>query len=93
MRFVSFNTNITPTIPGIVKLIGADRRPNDTPATDDDNYLAQIEATPEGMAKLGTLKVQPGMPVDVVFKTGERTFFSYLLKPLLDKLAKGFQDM
>jgi protease secretion system membrane fusion protein len=93
MRFVSFNVNITPTVPGIVKLIGVDRRPNDTPATDDDNYLAQIEATPEGMAKLGTLQVQPGMPVDVVFKTGERTFFSYLLKPLVDKLAKGFQDM
>ena len=93
MRFVSFNTNTTPTVPGIVKLIGVDRRPNDTPATDDDNYLAQIEATPEGMAKLGTLQVQPGMPVDVVFKTGERTFFSYLLKPLVDKLAKGFQDM
>jgi protease secretion system membrane fusion protein len=93
MRFVSFNANITPTIPGIVRLIGADRRPNDTPATDDDNYLAQIEATPEGMAKLGTLQVQPGMPVDVIFKTGERTFFSYLLKPLVDKLAKGFQDM
>jgi protease secretion system membrane fusion protein len=93
MRFVSFNANITPTVPGIVKHIGVDRRPNDTPATDDDNYLAQIEATPEGMAKLGTLQVQAGMPVDVVFKTGERTFFSYLLKPLLDKLAKGFQDM
>lgn len=93
MRFVSFNTNITPTIPGVVKTIGADRRPNDTPATDDDNYLAQVEATPEGMAKLGNLKVLPGMPVDVVFKTGERTFVSYLLKPLLDKLAKGFQDM
>lgn len=93
MRFVSFNVNITPTVPGIVKHIGVDRRPNDTPATDDDNYLAQIEATPEGMAKLGTLQVLSGMPVDVVFKTGERTFFSYLLKPLLDKLAKGFQDM
>ena len=93
LRFVSFNANITPTIPGVVKLIGADRQPNETPATDDDNYLAQVEATPEAMAKLGNLQVQPGMPVDVVFKTGERTFFSYLIKPLFDGLAKGFQDM
>lgn len=93
MRFSAFNAGTTPTVPGIVKYISVDRRPNDTPSPDDDNYLAQVEATPEGMAKLGSLQVQPGMPVDVIFKTGERTFLSYLFKPLTDKLAKGFQDM
>jgi protease secretion system membrane fusion protein len=36
--------------------------------------------------------VQPGMPVDVIIKTGERTFMSYFLKPLLDKLARSFED-
>jgi len=29
--------------------------------------------------------------VDVIFKTGERTFLSYMLKPLSDKLAKAFK--
>lgn len=93
MRFSSFNASVTPTVPGMVKYISADRRPNETATVDDDYYLAQIEATPEGMSKLGSLKIQPGMPVDVIFKTGERTFLSYLFKPLTDKLAKGFQDM
>lgn len=92
MRFISFNVNTTPVIEGKVNLIGADRRPDDTPQTDDDTYLAQVEATPAGLAKLGDLQVHPGMPVDVVFKTGERTFLSYLLKPLLDKFARAFQD-
>jgi protease secretion system membrane fusion protein len=32
------------------------------------------------------------MPVDVIIKTGERTFMSYLLKPLTDKLARAFKD-
>jgi protease secretion system membrane fusion protein len=32
------------------------------------------------------------MPVDVVIKAGERTFMSYLLKPLSDKLARAFKD-
>jgi protease secretion system membrane fusion protein len=36
--------------------------------------------------------VQPGMPVDVVIKTGERTFLSYLFKPLSDRLAKSFKE-
>jgi protease secretion system membrane fusion protein len=93
LRFTSFNVNTTPVIPGKVILIGADRRPNETPQAEDDTYLAQVEATKEGIEKLGDLQVHPGMPVDVVFKTGERTFLSYLLKPLLDKMAKAFQDI
>ena len=40
---------------------------------------------------LGNLKVQPGMPVDVIFKTGERSFLSLLAKPLTDKLVKAFK--
>ena len=55
-------------------------------------YMAQIQTTPEGLQKLGELQVQPGMPVDVVIKSGERTFMSYLLKPLSDKLALAFKQ-
>jgi protease secretion system membrane fusion protein len=28
----------------------------------------------------------------VVIKTGERTFFQYLMKPLTDKFARSFKD-
>jgi protease secretion system membrane fusion protein len=54
--------------------------------------LGQIQTTSEGRKLLGDLKVQPGMPVDVVIKSGERTFMSYLLKPLSDKLALAFKQ-
>jgi protease secretion system membrane fusion protein len=54
--------------------------------------MAQIQTTPEGLQKLGLLQVQPGMPVDVVIKSGERTFMSYLLKPLSDKFALAFKQ-
>ena len=93
MRFVSFNTNTTPVIPGKVKMVSPDRKSSGQPGKDEEFYLSQVEATPEGLAMLGSLKVQPGMPVDVVFKTGERTFLSYLFKPLSDKMAKAFQDI
>jgi protease secretion system membrane fusion protein len=43
------------------------------------------------MQELGNLKIQPGMPVDVIFVTGERTFMSYLFKPISDKFAKAFK--
>jgi protease secretion system membrane fusion protein len=90
MRFTSFNQNITPVIPGRVKLVGADRI-TDPKNPQNEYYLSQVEATKEGLDMLKNLTIQPGMPVDVIFKTGERTFLSYMLKPLSDKLAKAFK--
>lgn len=92
VRFTAFNSSTTPVIPGRVKLVGADKIKPPDGAQGEPYYLAQVEATQEGLYKLGSLQIQPGMLVDVVFKTGERTFLSYFLKPITDKLATGFQD-
>jgi protease secretion system membrane fusion protein len=91
LRFVAFNQSTTPVIPGKVKVVGADKQVGLSPS-DPEFYLAQIETTPEGSKLLGELKVQPGMPVDVVIKSGERSFISYLLKPLSDKFATAFKE-
>jgi protease secretion system membrane fusion protein len=55
-------------------------------------YLARVRVTPEGMRKLGRHRMQPGMPADVVIKTGERTLLTYLLKPLLQRLAVSLKE-
>jgi HlyD family secretion protein len=34
----------------------------------------------------------PGMPADLYIKTGERTFFEYTMKPVLDSLSRGFRE-
>jgi protease secretion system membrane fusion protein len=91
MRFTGFNQATTPVIPGIVKVLGADKEPAANPQ-EGDFYLAQVETTPEGLAMLAGLKVQPGMSVDVIVKSGERSFMSYLLKPLSDKTARAFKE-
>ena len=92
MRFTTFNQNVTPVIPGIVKLVGADKMPDPGGNKSQDFYLAQVEATPEGLKQLGDLRIQPGMPVDIIFKTGERTFLGYLFKPLSDRFAGSFKN-
>jgi membrane fusion protein, protease secretion system len=92
MRFTTFNQTVTPVIPGIVKLVGADKMPDPGGNKSQDFYLAQVEATPEGLKQLGDLKIQPGMPVDIIFKTGERSFLSYLFKPLSDRFAGSFKN-
>lgn len=90
MRFSAFNQRTTPVVPGSVKLVGADKLTD--PAGNGDYYLAQVETTPEGMKLLGENRIQPGMPVEVIVKTGERTFMSYLLKPLTDRFARSFKE-
>lgn len=55
-------------------------------------YLARVEITPEGRKALGARQMQPGMQVDVVFKTGERTLIDYLLHPLTKRLAAAMKE-
>lgn len=92
MRFSAFNHNTTPVIPGTVRLVGADRMPDNATESPHPYYLAQIIMTKEGYRLLAKHHVQPGMPVDVIIKTGERTFLSYLFKPLSDRFAKSFKE-
>ena len=55
-------------------------------------YLARVRITPEGMRQLGTHQLQPGMPAEVVIKTGERTMLTYLLGPLLKRMSGALKE-
>ena len=90
LRFSAFNQNTTPVVPGVVKLVGADKL--SAPSGGTEYYLAQVEVTPEALKLLDKHRIQPGMPVEVIVKTGERSFMAYLLKPLTDKFARSFKD-
>jgi protease secretion system membrane fusion protein len=94
IRFSAFNTITTPVVEGKVVTVGVDRlkaKPGEEVKQSDDYYLAQIAVSNEGLKKLDGLTIQPGMPADVIVKTGERTFMSYLLKPITDRLALAFK--
>lgn len=89
MRFSAFNQTTTPVIPGIVKLVSADKLVDPTLG---EHYPAQVEITEQGKVLLEDKRIQPGMPVEVVIKSGERTFLQWLMKPLSDKFARAFKD-
>jgi epimerase transport system membrane fusion protein len=38
---------------------------------------------------LGSLVLVPGMPADVLIKTGERTLFQYLIQPARNAFARS----
>jgi protease secretion system membrane fusion protein len=95
IRFTAFSSATTPVVEGTVLTVGADRIPvpNAMPGeTVSEYFLAIVQPTADGMVRLGELEIQPGMPADVIIKTGERSFISYFAKPLTDRLAKAFKD-
>ena len=55
-------------------------------------YLARVKVTPEGIKKLGTHRLQPGMQAEVVIKTGERSMLTYLINPLTKRLAAAMKE-
>ena len=98
LRFVAFVQRNTPVLQGEVILVGADKVASDkcgdpshsADANRAEYYLVRIAIKDDLAEKLPGKTLQPGMPVDVVFKGGERSFLTYLFKPLTDQLAKSF---
>jgi protease secretion system membrane fusion protein len=48
--------------------------------------------TPEGMKTLGQRTMHPGMPAEVVIKTGRRSMLTYLLHPLTKRIAASMTE-
>ena len=90
LRFSAFNMRTTPEINGTVVRVGADTSADQR--TGQNYYLVRISMTPEEIAKLGEVKLTPGMPVEAFIQTGNRAMLSYLVKPLHDQLKRAFRE-
>ena len=51
----------------------------------------RISLSEQEVARLGDLKLVPGMPAEAHFQTEMRTALAYVLKPLKDQLAKALK--
>jgi len=91
VRFSSFAHSPSLVVQGKVDSVSSDliiqQNPNITPY-----YLARVSVTPEGMKELGGRQLQAGMPAEVVIKTGERTVLTYLLHPLMKRMAASMKE-
>ncbi|UTL89819.1 HlyD family type I secretion periplasmic adaptor subunit [Pseudomonas fluorescens] len=87
IRFSAFNQATTPVIEGTLTRISADSLTEER--TGDPYYLVRVKVTEDGMKKLGSRKLQPGMPADVLINAGDRTMLQYLLKPARNMFAES----
>jgi membrane fusion protein, protease secretion system len=89
VRFSSFANSPQLVVEGKVVSVSGDLLADPNGA---QYFLSRVAVTPEGYKKLGKRTLQPGMPVDVIFRTGERSLLAYLLHPLNKRLAAAMKE-
>lgn len=90
LRLSAFNQRITPELNGIVIRVSPDVTTDQR--TGQSYYTIRVSMPPAEVARLGDVKLIPGMPVEAFVQTGDRTLLSYLVKPLSDQLMRMFRE-
>ncbi|MGO3700553.1 MULTISPECIES: HlyD family type I secretion periplasmic adaptor subunit [Halomonas] len=91
IRFSAFNQRLTNIIDGEIIHISADSFEDE--ATGQRYYKTRIRVTDEGREDMTEqMQLLSGMPAEVMIRTGERTFASYIAKPVTDMLARAIRE-
>lgn len=91
IRFSAFNQRLTNVIEGEVANVSADTFEDE--ATGAKYYKARVRVTKEGRKDMtDNMQLLAGMPAEVLIKTGERTFASYIAKPIIDMLSRAMRE-
>jgi HlyD family secretion protein len=91
MRFTNFNSRTTPEINGEVSVVSGDVTTDQR--TGASYYTVRVLVPPAELARLDTtVKLVPGMPVEVFIQTTVRTVVSYFVRPFQDQIARVFRE-
>ena len=100
VRLSGLNQRLTPMVEGSVTYLSADAvadqvvgRPQDQEAAKGVSFVVRVRLDQKDLAaKVEGFQPTPGMPADLFIETGERTFFDYLMRPLLDSFLRAFRE-
>lgn len=92
VRFSAFSNSPQLVLDGRLVSLSSDVISEQTAAGVMSYYLGRVEITPLGLKELGKRVMQPGMPAEVLIKTGERSLLTYLMHPLTKRLAASMKE-
>lgn len=91
IRFSAFNQRLTNEIDGEVIHVSADSFEDE--ATGARYYRVRVRVTDQGRRDMtNEMQLLSGMPAEVMIRTGERSFASYIAKPITDMLARAIRE-
>jgi HlyD family type I secretion membrane fusion protein len=86
----AYKSRTTPQLDGKVLQVSADAIRDEH--TGQSYFLARIEVDGDRLGALPDVRLAPGMPVEVLIETGERTVLDYLLQPITDSFRRAFRE-
>jgi HlyD family type I secretion membrane fusion protein len=100
VRLSALNQRITPMVGASVIYVSADAlaeqvqvRTHPDSGTRREFYVVRMRLDQEDiLRRMPEFIPTPGMPADVYIKTGERTFFEYIMKPVFDSFSRAFRE-
>jgi HlyD family type I secretion membrane fusion protein len=102
VRLSALNQRITPMVGASVIYVSADAlaeqvqvKTETRPDSDTrrEFYVVRVRLDQDDiLRRMPEFIPTPGMPADVYIKTGERTFFEYIMKPVFDSFSRGFRE-
>lgn len=90
IQFTGLPQVTMPLVTGRLLVISADRLTDQR--TGMPYYKARLAVDEESRAKLADRRIVPGMPVQVMIRTGQRTMLGYLLDPVTLALGRAMQE-
>jgi HlyD family type I secretion membrane fusion protein len=101
VRLSALNQRITPMVGASVIYVSADvlaeqaQKTETRPDSDTrrEFYVVRVRLDQDDiLRRIPEFIPTPGMPADVYIKTGERTFFEYIMKPVFDSFSRAFRE-
>lgn len=92
VRLTALNLRTTPVLNGEVFYVSADALPDPAGDAKREVYLARVNLPVSELSRVPGFSPTPGMPVEIMIQTAERTFFSYLAKPVTDSMSRAFLE-
>ena len=102
VRLSALNQRITPMVGASVIYVSADAlasqvqvKTETQPDSDTrrEFYVVRVRLDQDDiLRRMPEFIPTPGMPADVYIKTGERTFFEYMMKPVFDSFSRAFRE-
>ncbi|CDX21696.1 Type I secretion membrane fusion protein, HlyD family [Mesorhizobium sp. ORS 3324] len=90
LRLSALNTRLTPEVSATVSQISADRLVDQT--THEPYFRAKLKIAGTLPPGVKAEQLYPGTPVEAFINTGDRTFFEYLARPMMDSFARAFAE-
>jgi len=92
VRLSALNQRTTPILIGEVFYVSADAIVDDGGDRPREVYVARIKLPVDELRRVPGFSPVPGMPVEVMIQTTERTFAQYIAKPVLDSMQRAFRE-